>query len=134
MADQVKVVGLELVVSGIDSSLDYFVDVLGWEVAFRGDAPNVAGEVVVLDGGNIAVTLLQPADSGPGMMGDRSPRLAQIVLGSSDDVVAAAIERSRHAGVAVHDGPGGRNFVPPEVVEGILGFETALTFNVVGDA
>ncbi|MFK7919247.1 MAG: VOC family protein [Ilumatobacter sp.] len=139
MSTQVNVVGLEFVVERIDAALDYFVGVLGWQVAFRGESGEVAGDVVVLDGGNVAVTLLEPYDSGAGMLGDRTPRLTQVVLGSSVGVVDAAIDRSRQAGVAVHGGAGGaggaggRSFIPPEVVEGILGFEAALTFGVVGD-
>lgn len=124
MKHAAKLVGLELIVRRIDLVLDVFVSGLGWTVAYDGPAAEVPGRAVVLDAGEIAVTLLEPADHGDGVLPDRTPRLSQLVVGDADagSVVASLTE----LGIPTHGAGPHRRFVPPEAVEGLLGFETAL--------
>lgn len=133
MNDPLNVVGLEILVRGIDEALPALVDGLGWEVVYRGPSGDVAGERVVLDAGSITVTLLQPAASGDAVLSERTPRVTQIVVGGPPDDVANVDQRLGGLGVPTHDGGPGRRFVPPEVAAGLLGFETALMLQQIVD-
>jgi len=126
-----NVIGLEFVVSGINEALAFCVDVLGFELVYRGPARGVAGTSAVLDAGSITITLLEPAHEGPGLIADRSPRLSQLVLGGPTDDLAEVREAVHDAGVPTKDYSDGRYFVAPEVTAGILGFETALMFTPI---
>lgn len=133
MFDTTNVVGLELLVSGIDDAIAVFVDAFGWELVFRGPSGEVSGERAVLDAGSITVTLLQAADHGPKLLSDRAPRLTQIVVGGDAAEIAAADERILGLGLPSHSGGPGRRFIPPEAMAGVLGFETAVMLQEIDD-
>lgn len=133
MTAETNVVGLEFIVRRLSDAVNVFCDAFGWKVVFRGPSGEVAGEVAVLDAGSITVTLLEPADHGPGLLSDRTPRLSQLVVGGPPDDTAAAVDRLVRLGLPTHAGGPGRRFVPPEVVTGVLGFETAVMVMDVGD-
>lgn len=124
----VTIIGVEILVSEITTAVSYFVDVLGFELIYRGPAQEVPGETAVIDAGAVAVTLLQPADSGPSILADRTPRVTQLVFGTAVGDFAEVVERQHAAGVSTQPHPDGRSFVPPEVAAGILGFDVALMF------
>lgn len=127
-----NLVGIELIVRRIDSAVVVFVDAFGWEVVYDGPAAETNGRAVVLDAGAVAVTLLEPADAGEDLLADRSPRLTQIVVGGSD--AGEAVDRLTALGLPTRGAGPGRRFVPPEAVEGLLGFETALMVNQIDDS
>ena len=129
MTHRTNVIGLEILVPQLADALSFFVEVLGFDLAYRGPARDVNGEAAVLDGGTIAVTLLEPAESGPGVLSDRTARVTQVVFGTPGESVLALAERLQSAGVATRALADGRVFVPPEMAEGILGFEMALMFS-----
>jgi len=131
VAHRTNVIGLEILVPRLADALTFFVDALGFDLAYRGPARDVSGEAAVLDGGTIAVTLLEPAESGPGLLSDRTPRVTQLVFGAAGESVLALAERMQSAGVATREHSDGRVFVPPDVAAGILGFEVALMFGPV---
>ena len=131
MTTEANVIGVEILVSEIDAAISFFSGVLGFAVAFRGPAKQVPGETAVLDGGNIALTLLQPAEHGPRVLADRRPRVTQIVIGAPGESVLELSDRIRNAGVPVVVLDDGRVAVPPEVTEGILGFDVALLLDAV---
>ena len=127
----VNVIGIEVLVSRLNDAVDYLSGVLGFPVVWRGPAHDASGDMAVLDGGPIAITLFEPTadtDDLRSIVPDRTPRLSQIVVGASDDVVAAAIDRTTDAGVSVQRIDAERSFVPPAVFEGVLGFPTTLMF------
>lgn len=126
-----KLVGIELIVRRIDSVRETFVGAFGWEVVYDGPAAETNGRAVVFDAGDIAVTLLEPAESGDGLLGDRTPRLAQIVVGGAD--ADGVVDCLTALGIPTHGAGPGRRFVPPEAVEGLLGFETALMVHHVDE-
>ncbi|MEM9747501.1 MAG: hypothetical protein AAF945_12470 [Actinomycetota bacterium] len=128
-----KLLGLEVIVGRIDDALPVLTEGFGWTVAYDGESGDVAGRVVVLDAGTVTVTLLEPADSGPGLLSDRSPRVSQIVVGGAGDAAVSTVDRLVALGLPSHGIDAARRFVPPEVVAGVLGFETAFTVQVVDE-
>ncbi len=131
MASKPTVAGLEIVVSQLDDALALFVDTLGLELAYRGPSPDVPAEVAVLDGGAIAITLIQPIDSDGAVFPDPKPRLSQIVLGCDPDGLDEMVGAVEAAGLPVDIVGSTRAFVPPAVMEGVLGSRTALVFSTV---
>ncbi|MGK0273945.1 MAG: hypothetical protein ACI9N0_000318 [Ilumatobacter sp.] len=122
-----NLVGLELIVEQIDSALALFVDGLGLELVERRMSVDPAGEIAILAAGDAAITLLQPATSGPGfLLPKREPRLSQIIFSVDKeriDELAAAINE---AGIPAQGIDSARFFVPPPATEGLLGFQTAI--------
>ncbi|BAN00696.1 VOC family protein [Ilumatobacter coccineus] len=131
MEQQPKLVGLELIVRRIDSVIDVFTESFGWEVAYDGPARDARGRAVVFDAGDVAITLLQPDEDGDDILADRTPRLSQLVVGGADP--NGIVDRLTELGIPTHGAEPGRRFVPPEAVEGLLGFETALMIQEVVD-
>ena len=132
----VNVIGIEVLVSRLNEAVDYLSGVLGFPVVWRGPAHDATGEMAVLDAGPVAITLFEPStatDDLASIVPDRTPRLTQIVVGASDDVVTAAIDRTTEAGVSVQRIDDERSFVPPAVLEGVLGFPTTLMFTSLPD-
>lgn len=126
--------GIELLVDDLDRAVELWTGVLGFELAERGPALHVAGQVAVVTDGHLAVTLLEPADAGPGtVLADRTPRLSQIVLTGSTpaddpeapDGLGAAAERAVEAGFSVVPTADGF-YLSPEAVAGALGAEVAV--------
>lgn len=128
---QPKLVGLELIVRRIDSVIDVFTESFGWAVAYDGPAGDARGRAVVFDAGAVAITLLQPDEHGDDILADRTPRLSQLVVGGSDP--DGIVDRLTELGIPTHGAGPGRRFVPPEAVDGLLGFETALMIQEVVD-
>lgn len=127
--DDVKLVSLELIVADLDAALALWTDVLHFELVDRAPTETIAGEIAIVTDGHLAITLLRPADAGPGhVLHDRTPRLSQIVLQSTD--VADLARSVSEAGLAVSPTATGF-YVTPESVGGALGSEVAV---VVADA
>jgi catechol 2,3-dioxygenase-like lactoylglutathione lyase family enzyme len=128
---EITLLGLELLVADIDTALALFHGALGLELVERRTSDDPAGEVAVLAIGDAALTLLAPSAAGPGrVLDNRTPRVTQVFLGVAPDAVAATAESLAAHGAAVHVVDALRCFVPPAVVEGATGIDTALT--VVG--
>jgi len=125
-----NVIGLEIVVPQISEAVAFFEEVLGLEVAFRGDAEHAPGEVAVLSGGPIALTLFQPTDDGTDAIADASPRVTQLVFGGSNSSVERVVDAIRDAGLPVTDTPT-TSFVPPKAAAGVFGFPIAVSFRAL---
>ena len=110
-----------------------FVDALGCEVVMRGPSPHLAAEVAVIDGGPITITLIAPADADRPSIPDTTPRLSQLVFGGSSEETWDAVGRLRSAGIGVSTESSDRPFVTPAVMEGVLGFRTALVMTPMDD-
>lgn len=129
-----NLLGLEIIVSRIDDALTVLTEGLGWSVAYDGESADVAGRVVVLDAGTVTVTLLEPSDSGPGLLSNRTPRLSQLVVGGEIDLASAALARLGASGLPSQAIDSTRRYVPPEAIVGVLGLDTALTVQVVTES
>lgn len=125
-----NVIGLEIVVPGISDAAAFFEEVLGWAVVHRGAAEHAPGEVAVVDGGSIALTLFQPATDETNAISDVSPRVTQLVLGGSSANVAARVGAIRDAGLPVTD-TRVSSFIPPNAAEGIFGFPIAVSLQTL---
>jgi catechol 2,3-dioxygenase-like lactoylglutathione lyase family enzyme len=122
-----NLIGFELIVEHIDSALALFVDGLGLELVERRTSIDPAGEIAILAAGDAAITLLQPATSGPGhLMAKREPRLSQIIFSVDKDQLDELAADITDAGLPVQGMGGTRFFVPPPATEGLLGFPTAI--------
>lgn len=144
MTGTMAMAGIELLVDDLDRAVALWTDVLGFDLAERGPALHVAGQVAVVTDGHLAVTLLEPAAAGPGpVLADRTPRLTQIVLTGS----APSGDPEGSAGSAGSEGPDGPGdrageraveagfsvvptadgfYLAPETVAGALGAEVAV--------
>lgn len=124
MDDGVGMVGLEVLVDDLDRAVALWVDVMGFELADGGPSPHIEGRLAIVSDGRFAVTLLEPADAGPGtVLADRTPRLSQIVLTSPNpDAIAG---RAVEIGLSVVPTAAGF-FLAPEAVAGALGAEVAI--------
>lgn len=123
-----RVIGLELLVADLDRAVELVRDVLGLPVLDEGPAANVAGRMATVDAGGLVLTLLEPTDSGPGpVLGDRTPRLAQVVVGTDGPAdVVGLLARVTSAGLAAVPIDDHRFHVPPEAVQGALGLPVAV--------
>jgi len=121
-------IGIELIVEDLNRSIELFVEVMGCELVSREPSSLIEGEVAVLDAGNIVISLLEPVKSGSGaMLGERSPRLSQIIFGSPDaHDTTATFDRAVTAGLSVSDIRDGRFHITPDSVRGALGQFVAL--------
>jgi len=121
-------IGIELIVEDLNRAVELFVDVMGFELVSREPSSLIEGEVAVVDAGNIVISLLEPVKSGSGaVLGERSPRLSQIVFGSTDaNDVTATFDRAVGAGLSVSDMREGRFHITPDSVRGALGQFVAL--------
>jgi catechol 2,3-dioxygenase-like lactoylglutathione lyase family enzyme len=129
----VAAIGIELVVDDLDRALELFGTLLGLPVVSSGPAALVAGRVAVLDAGTVAITLLEPADDGPGpLLPDRTPRLTQLILGVPDTAdVAALAGRLVGAGLAIGSDGDRTCYVLPQEVAAMLGQHVAVVTTVV---
>lgn len=130
------VVGLELLVADLDAATDFFTSVLGFPLAWRGQAADAAGETSVVDGGAIAITLFEPArpsGNGAATVADRTPRLSQILVADMESDQSNLAEIIRGAGLAAQPAGPDRSYVPPAAFEGVVGFPVALTLTNVND-
>lgn len=126
MSAACQFIGLELIVDDLDRALALFTDALGWSLAHRGPSATVVGEMAVVTDRSVAITLLRPADRGPGsVLADRSPRLSQLILGASPEVLERHAGAASELGLSVVPSDGGF-FVTPESVVGALGQEVAI--------
>ena len=121
-------IGIELIVEDLNRSIELFVEVMGCELVSREPSSLIEGEVAVLDAGNIVISLLEPVKSGSGaLLGERSPRLSQIIFGSPHgDDTTATFDRAVSAGLSVSDMREGRFHITPDSVRGALGQFVAL--------
>ena len=121
-------IGIELIVEDLNRAVEMFVDVMGCELVSRGPSTLIEGEVAVVDAGNIVISLLEPVKSGSGaLLGERSPRLSQIIFGSTDESeTTATFDRAVTAGLSVSDMRAGRFHITPDAVRGALGQFVAL--------
>jgi catechol 2,3-dioxygenase-like lactoylglutathione lyase family enzyme len=127
MHDPPTLLGLEIVVGDLDRALALLVDVLGLRLVTRAPADLVEGEMAVVDCGSVAITLLAPAAHGPGpILGNRDPRVSQLVFGAAGDGRVARLQQEMaESGLAVAPaGPSGF-FATPESMVGALGKPTA---------
>lgn len=129
MAASGKLLSVEVLVEGVERTIEVLRDVLGLEVLERRPATDVAGEVAVLAAGEVTITLFAPAPEGPGrVLAERTPRLSQLVfaaVGDEPDPTAVLLERAVEHGLAVEPLTGGF-FVTPECGRGLLGTDTAI--------
>ncbi len=124
MDERTVMAGIEVLVGDLDRAIALWVDVLGFELVDSGPASHIEGRFAVVTDGRLAVTLLEPADAGPGtVLADRTPRLSQIVL--TDPAPDAPAGRAVEAGLSVVPTADGF-FLAPEVVAGALGPEVAV--------
>ena len=116
-------IGIELIVEDLNRAVELFVDVMGCELVSREPSSLIEGEVAVVDAGNIVISLLEPVKSGTGaMLGERSPRLSQIIFGSTAIAeTTATFDRAVSAGLSVSDMRDGRFHITPDSVRGALG-------------
>lgn len=133
MNGDANVLGVELVVGRIDDALPIVTDALGWTVVYDGPSGDVAGRTVVLDAGSITVTLLEPRDHGPGILSNRTPRLTQLVVGGEAADAEITVDRLVALGLPTQSAGPTRRFVPPEAMVGVLGIETALMVQAIGE-
>jgi catechol 2,3-dioxygenase-like lactoylglutathione lyase family enzyme len=121
-------IGIELVVENLDRAVELFVDVLGFDLISRGPAAFVPGEVAAIDAGNIVISLMMPATSGPNaLLSGRQARLSQLIFGAMGrDGVTGVFERSVAAGLSMTDLPEGRFAIVPESIRGALGIDVAV--------
>lgn len=96
-----RLLALEYVVDDLGPALELLVDLLGFEEVARGDHPGLDAEMVTLDIGGVALTLLHPTT-----VGDRPPvtgqacNLSQLVFESPEPVGEVA-GRLAEAGAGV---------------------------------
>lgn len=129
-----NLVGIELIVAEIDSALSMFVDALGLELVERRRSTDPVGEVAIVAAGDAVITLLAPADRGPGfVLSDREPRLSQIVLASPSADVATLGVRVAEAGIPVQVTGETSFFVTPSGCRGALGAKTAVVVTALAD-
>ncbi len=131
MLSDTNIVGLEILVPSIEDALTLFVDTLGFSLAHRGPAPNVSAETAVLDGGTIALTLIQPVESDGPAFPDPLPRLSQLII-AVENVPAASAVVAR-AGLPMQVVDESNAFVPPGAMEGVVGFPMALVLRAGGE-
>lgn len=118
----------------IDAALALFVDALGLELLERRASTDPVGEVAIVAAGDAMITLLAPADHGPGfVLSDREPRLSQIVLATPAADVADLASRVTEAGVPVQTSSDTSFFVTPSGCQGALGAKTAVVVAGVAD-
>jgi catechol 2,3-dioxygenase-like lactoylglutathione lyase family enzyme len=123
----VNLIGFELIVQEIDSALALFVDGLGLELVERRMSVDPAGEMAIIASGDTAITLLQPATSGPGhLLAKREPRLSQIIFSVDKERIDELAADVNEAGIPAQGIDATRFFVPPPATEGLLGFQTAI--------
>lgn len=110
----------------ISKALELLVDALGFELVERRPSTDPVGEIALVQLGDVLITLLAPAESGPGfVLPDREPRLSQIVLAAPPAEVGDLAVRVAEAG-ATAQGDAGSFFVTPAVCTGALGMRTAI--------
>lgn len=130
-----NLVGVELIVAQIDAALALFVDALGLELVERRASTDPVGEIALVAAGDAVITLLAPADKGPGfVLSDREPRLSQIVLATPSAGVAELASRVTEAGVPVQTTSETSFFVTPSGCKGALGAKTAVVVTAVADS
>lgn len=134
MHHPVKLVGCELIVADLDDALTLLVDVLGLELVERRVSDDPQGELAVLAIGDAAITLLAPAAEGPGkILGEREPRLAQVILGVPEGSNVGFVEQIAESGFSVQVVDERRCFVPPGSARGALGVNTAIMLTALPD-
>lgn len=122
-----NLVGFELIVPNLSAALVLFVDTLGLELIERRRTTDPIGELAVLAIGDAAITLLEPAETGPGnILPKREPRLSQIVLGVAPDELPALADDVVEAGIPVQTIDETRCFLPPVAMSGFLGISAAV--------
>ena len=127
MPHAAKLVGFELIVPNLTAALALFVDALGLDLVDRRASTDPSGEIAVLAIGDAAITLLEPAEHGPGnVLPKRDPRLSQIVLGVASDELDGLAEHVVEAGIPVQAVDTTRCFLPPVAMRGFLGISTAV--------
>jgi catechol 2,3-dioxygenase-like lactoylglutathione lyase family enzyme len=130
MDDDLRLLGIEVIVEDLDRALELFADVLGCAVISRAPSQLVAGETAVVDLGSLVLTLLAPAATGEGsVLAERAPRLSQFVF-SSDAGTGPFVDRAMESGLATVQLSQEQAYVTPEAVEGALGQPVAVV--VVG--
>lgn len=130
-----NLIGFELIVPDLSAALVLFVDALGLELVERRASTDPSGEIAVLAIGDAAITLLQPAETGPGnIMPKRDPRLSQIVLGVAPDELGALADEVVEMGIPVQPIDASRCFLPPVAIEGFLGVPTAVVLTAPPEA
>jgi catechol 2,3-dioxygenase-like lactoylglutathione lyase family enzyme len=135
MAASGKLLSVELLVEGVERTIELLSGVLGLELIERRPATDVAGEIAILQAGDVAITLFAPAAEGPGrVLAERTPRLSQLVFAATDDAAdpdaadptITLRDRALDAGLAVEPLGARGFFVTPECAEGVLGTSTAI--------
>ncbi len=130
-----KLLSVELLVEGAERTIELLGGVLGLEVIERRPSTDVAGEVVIMQAGDVTITLFAPATEGPGrVLAERTPRLSQLVFAAVDDdadhpdtdPTTTLRERALEAGLAIEQFGERGFFVTPECAEGVLGTNTAI--------
>lgn len=101
-----RLLALEYVVEDLEPVLELLVDLLGLEVISRGRHPALDADVVTLDLGTVALTLIHPTAEGDRpALGRPDCNLTQLIL-ESGDPLADVTDRLGEAGVGVVvDGP-----------------------------
>lgn len=125
MGDTASVIGFELIVDDLDRAIALWTEVLGFQLTERKPSTLVAGELAIVTDQRVAVSLLRPADAGPGhLLADRTPRLSQIVFTIDEHAAESSQLRATEAGLSVTASAAGY-YLSPESVEGALGIEAA---------
>ncbi len=122
------IASIELLIADLDAAVALFCDVLGCGLLARGPAGLIAGEQAIIDVGTMTVTLLAAADSGePVVLPDRTPRLASIELATSSAAdTAVRCLRAMEAGLIVATGRRDEVVLPPEAIEGAIGWRVGI--------
>lgn len=123
MPQCLTLVAAEYVIEDLERVEELLVDLMGFKVAQRTTHPDFDADVVTLNIGAIALSLLYPTD-----VGDRppfplpEPRLAQLTFAVDNEATFEAL-RSRlvHGGVAVAQGKPRVFHLPQEFVQSVLG-------------
>ncbi len=96
-----KLLALEYVVEDLDRALELLVDLLGFEEVERGPHPGLDADMVTLDAGGVALTLLHPTATGDRpAVNPQACNLSQLVF-ETDEPVPDLAGRLADAGTGV---------------------------------
>lgn len=127
-------IGIEMLVPEIDAALVLLSEAFGLELIERRSSDDPAGEIAVLDAGGVAITLLQTAEHGPGVIvPHRQPRVTQLVFGAAGDDTAMIRMAVAESGIPTLPFGDGGFFVTPNGGEGLFGFEIATVITALGE-
>ncbi len=129
-------VALEYVVDDLDRALELLVDLLGFEVVDRADHPSLDAEMVTVDIGPVAVTLLHPTAAGDRRaLSPPACNLSQLVF-TTDEPLTELTDRLAERGTGVVVDGAAMAHLSAQTTASVFGVAPALVFTSpsAGDA